>query len=285
MIKRVVIVYRRETPRAAKLACEVATWLTEKKLKVFSLPDQKVKLGKNSFVKKGKPSEADLVVVLGGDGTYLEAVHFLGSVKVPILGVNLGSLGFLTETRQEDLYPNLLATLEGKMEMRPRAMLHVTLRRKGKVVFDETALNDVVIERGSHPHLIEMAVHSDKMLVSTLKADGLIIASPTGSTAYNLAAGGPVLHPEVKALMVTPICPHSLTSRPILLPDNVKLSLRMVDEPQRAHLTVDGQKYQFVSNDDEVIVARAPYDHFVLRKPSHNFFNLLRDKMKFGERT
>lgn len=282
MIKKVVIVFRRDTARAAKLATEVANWLIEKKLKVYSLPDQKLSLGKKNFVKKGKASETDLIVVLGGDGTYLEAVHFLAGLKVPILGVNLGSLGFLTETRQEDLYPNLMATLEGKMEMRPRAMLRVTLRRKGKVIFDESALNDVVIERGSHPHLIEMAVYSDKLLVSTLKADGLIVASPTGSTAYNLAAGGPVLHPEVRAIMVTPICPHSLTSRPILLPDNVKLTFRMIDEPQRAHLTIDGQKYHFVSNDDEVMIERAKFDHFVLRKPSHNFFNLLRDKMKFG---
>lgn len=284
-MKRVLIVFRKGTPKAEKLASEVADWLKDRKLTVLSLPDQKIVDGKGRALKKAKPNTTDLVVVLGGDGTYLEAVHFLAGRKIPILGVNLGALGFLTETRMEDLYPNLTATLDGEMEKRPRAMLHVVLKRKNKVIFDEYALNDVVIERGSHPHLIEMAIYADKHLVSTLKADGLIVASPTGSTAYNLAAGGPVLHPEVRALMVTPICPHSLTSRPILFPDHVKLSFRMVDEPQKAHLTVDGQKYEFVSNQDEVTVERAPFDHFILRKPSHNFFNLLRDKMKFGERT
>ncbi len=285
MIKKVAIVYRRETPKAQKLAVEVADWLKGRKLSVFSHPNQKLTDSQGHVLKKAKPSSTDLVIVLGGDGTYLEAVRSFGAFQTPILGVNLGSLGFLTETRVEDLYPNLLATLDGKMEKRPRAMLRVTLKRKGKIICDECALNDVVIERGSHPHLIEMAIYSNKHLVSTMKADGLIVASPTGSTAYNLAAGGPVLHPEVKTLLVTPICPHSLTSRPILFPDNVKLSFRMVEEPQKAHLTVDGQKYEMVSNEDEVNIERASYDHLVLRRPSHNFFDLLRDKMRFGERS
>lgn len=284
MIKRVVIVYRNKTDRAERLAKEVALWLEKRSVQCFSHPKQKLSISPKKRLKAGRPDDTDLVLVLGGDGTYLEGVRFLEGRKIPILGINLGSLGFLTEIRQENMYDALSATLDGKMERRPRAMLRVVLRRKRKVVFDEYALNDVVIERGSQPHLIEMAIYADKMLVSNLKADGVIVASPTGSTAYNLAAGGPILHPEVKALVVTPICPHSLTSRPILLPDHVRLSFRMLDEPQKAHLTVDGQKYEFVTNQDEITVERAAFDHFVLRQPTHNFFNLMRDKMRFGER-
>jgi NAD+ kinase len=283
MIRRVAIVYRRSTPRAEKLAGEVALWLIGKKRDVLSLPDQKIRIGKTTL-KVAQPNKVDLILVLGGDGTSLEAVRFLRGRKVPILGVNLGSLGFLTETRVDDLYANLEATLDGSLESRPRSMLRVTIRRDKKIVFDESALNDVVIERGSHPHLIEMVIFADKLFVSNLKADGVIVASPTGSTAYNLAAGGPILHPEVKALVVTPICPHSLTSRPILLPDDVKLSFRMIDEPQKAHLTVDGQKLESIANEDEVTVEKADFDHFVLRKPGHNFFHIMHDKLRFGER-
>jgi NAD+ kinase len=283
MIKHVAIVYRRSTPRAEKLASEVAAWMMEKKISVFSQPGQTINVGRQKL-KAADPAKVDLILVLGGDGTYLEAVRFLRGRKVPILGVNLGSLGFLTETRVDDLYPNLEATLDGKMESRPRSMLRVVIRRGKKIVFDESALNDIVIERGSHPHLIEMVIYANKLLVSNLKADGVIVASPTGSTAYNLAAGGPILHPEVKGLLVTPICPHSLTSRPILLPDDVQLSFRMIDEPQKAHLTVDGQKLESIANEDEVTVEKAGFDHFVLRKPGHNFFSIMHDKLRFGER-
>lgn len=283
-VRKLIIVYRPDTQRASTMAAELADWLSEKKIKVFSHPQQKISHRAKTYPSAQTLSSIDLVVVLGGDGTYLEAVRMLQGRQIPILGVNLGSLGFLTVNRAEDLYKALENTLAGKLEIRPRSVLKVTLRHKGRKLKEWTALNDVVIERGSFSHLINISVFVGKQLVSPIKSDGLIIASPTGSTAYNLAAGGPILHPESDTIVVTPICPHSLTSRPTILPDDEKLVFQLNDKNFKAFLTVDGQKYGEISALDEVIVERAPNDHYVLRTPSHNYFNLLREKLKFGER-
>jgi NAD+ kinase len=157
------------------------------------------------------------------------------------------------------------------------------------------ALNDIVIERGSLSQLINISIHSEKMLVSEIKADGLIIATPTGSTAYNLSAGGPILHPESRVFVVTPIAPHSLTSRPLIFPDDIQLSFRMVNKLQadrpsirsskdRAHFVVDGVKVDDISQDDEILIRRHKVDHLMVRDPAQNFFHLLREKLKFGDR-
>ena len=283
-IKTTLLVHRQGTPRAKKLAQEVGVWLQDKGVRVYSHPQQSLSSKIAKWPKTKSFERADLVVVLGGDGTYLEAVRLLGGKKVPILGINLGSLGFLTETRVDDLYTALQLVLDNKLEMRPRSMLEVTVTRDGKQRFISTALNDVVIERGSRSHLINMGIYSERHLVSHLKADGMIIATPTGSTAYNLAAHGPILHPEVPAVVVTPICPHALTSRPMIFPDNQQLCFRLNDPKQKAFLTVDGQYRLEIKSTDDVLVSKASCDHFVLREPSHNYFDLLREKLKFGQR-
>lgn len=267
------------------MAVELAQWLSKKGIKVYSHPQQRISHRAKTYPSAQTLSSIDLVIVLGGDGTYLEAVRLLQGRRTPILGVNLGSLGFLTVNRAEDLYKALEDTLKGRLEIRPRAMLKVTLRRKKRKLQEWTALNDVVIERGSFSHLINISVFVNSNLISPIKSDGLIISSPTGSTAYNLAAGGPILHPESKTIVVTPICPHSLTSRPTILPDDQKLVFRLNDKNLKAFLTIDGQKYGEISSQDEVVIQRSPHDHFVLREPSHNYFSLLREKLKFGERS
>lgn len=282
--KNICIVYRPQTPEAIKQARELAAWLYEKKFHVFSAPQQS--LGKNSRKLTAKKLETlDWVIALGGDGTYLNAVKMLEGRPTPILGVNMGSLGFLTTTKVEDLYRVLLLTLENKMEFRPRSQLHLTIRRAGKVRAEMIALNDAVVERGSSAHLINIAVFSQKHLVSEFKADALIIATPTGSTAYNLAADGPILHPDVKAIVLTPVCPHALTSRPLIFPDDQQLSFRVLDKNKKASLIVDGTNCGVLSVEDEVCVTRHPVDHIVIRKPGHNYFELLREKLKFGERS
>ncbi|MCB0385926.1 MAG: NAD(+)/NADH kinase, partial [Bdellovibrionales bacterium] len=207
--RKVLVLFRQGTESAKKVALEAAKWLGDQGIEVFSHQDQTLSKTIKSATKQTLDS-LDLLLVLGGDGTYLEAVRFLEGRKIPILGVNMGSLGFLTETRLDDLYPVLELALAGKMEMRPRAMIQVKVKRKGKTRVECTALNDVVIERGGGNHMITLSAFCEKLHVCDYKADGLIIAAPTGSTAYNLAAGGPILHPEVKSFVVTPICPHSL---------------------------------------------------------------------------
>lgn len=290
-VKRVAIVYREQTAEAQQLAVEVAHWLIDKKITVFSHPKQSINMGKNKVKNQVKKLEAngssrlDLVIVLGGDGTYLEAVRLLGGRQTPILGINLGSLGFLTARRQEELYPSIEKAIRGELEQRPRSKLDIKLKKNGKTIVSQTALNDVVIERGGLlTHLINLELYCDQLFVSKVKADGVIVASPTGSTAYNLAAGGPVLHPETKALVVTPICAHSLTFRPLIFPDNKELCLRLEGASRKAFLTVDGLAVTEITQEHHIHIKRSSRDHFVLRDKTHNYFDLLREKLKFGER-
>lgn len=280
-VRRVAIVYRRGSNNAATLARELAHWLADRKVQVFSHPDQKI-MPKVKPVKE--PGGLDLVVVLGGDGTYLQAVRMLDGERVPVLGINMGSLGFLTVTRSQDLFPIVEMALQGKLEIKRRSMIRVQVRSEGKTSHEFTALNDLVIERGPLSHLIHISITVDKLPITSVKADGLIIATPTGSTAYNLAAGGPILHPEVDALVVTPICPHSLTSRPFLFPDQRKIQFALLGVGVRAVLTVDGIKKATIGPNDEVWVTRDSSDHLFLRKVGHNYFSLLKEKLKFGER-
>lgn len=280
-IKRVAVVYRPGTANALKLAQQLAHWLKENKVEVFSHPKQKF----SPAVKKVEdPKDLDMAVALGGDGTYLQAVRMIEGAQVPLLGVNMGSLGFLTIHRAEELFELMQAALDGELEIKSRSMVKLGIRRAGKIVQQYTALNDLVIERGPNSHLIHIGIAADGMQINTLKADGLIVATPTGSTAYSLAAGGPILHPEVNALVVTPICAHALTSRPFIFPDNRKISFHLLGKAARAMLTVDGTKMAMLSARDEVIVERNKMDHLILRRVAHNFFSLLRDKLKFGER-
>jgi NAD+ kinase len=277
--------YRPGTEEAFKEARNLATWLLRRGFDVFCAPGQKLVKGCRTAEKKYL-DDIDWVISLGGDGTYLKAVQLLEGRQTPILGVNMGNLGFLTETPREDLYKAVEATLQGKMDFRPRSMLRVEVHRAGKLLYSRLALNDAVLERGANTHLITIEIYSEKLLVGQVKADALIVASPTGSTAYNLAAGGPILHPEVRAIVVTPVCPHALTSRPLIFPDDQKLCLKLpnLDDKKRAILTVDGAGCGEITSDDEVTVVRSSYDHYVIRKRSANYFNLLREKLKFGQR-
>jgi NAD+ kinase len=281
--QNIAIMYRPGTAEAIKQAKELSVWLIEQGYSVYASPGQTLTSGCKKVTAKNL-DDLDWVIVLGGDGTYLRAVGMLEGRQTPILGVNMGSLGFLTETRLEDLYKAVTCTLQNKMEFRPRSMLFIEVRRGKKVRSRHVALNDAVLERGSNTHLINIEIFSQKHLVAQVKADALIVASPTGSTAYNLAAGGPVLHPEVNAMVITPVCPHALTSRPLIFPDDQELSFRVLTRDKRAILTVDGVNCGEITVEDEVIVVRNRLDHFVIRKPSANYFSLLREKLKFGQR-
>lgn len=281
----IALVYRLETTQAVALAKKVAEFLKKQGHEVFTAPGQKLVPG-TKLAKTAKQLDAlSLVIVLGGDGTYLRAVRVLEGRSIPILGFNMGSLGFLTAHNADTAFATIEDILKGEMELRPRSMIFATIQRKGKTRGEFHALNDVVIERGSMSQLINTAIYADKFLVSEVKADGFIVASPSGSTAYNLAAGGPILHPEAQVLVVTPVAPHSLTSRPLIFPDKCKLAFKLDGKTQKAHFIVDGQKVAEITADDEVVLTRSCYDHWMVRHPDHNYFHLLREKLKFGDRS
>lgn len=282
--KKIAIVYRIHSPPAVRLAKKLSVRLKSKRYKIFTAPEQKQIPGTNVLISSNELKEMALVIVLGGDGTYLRAVRLLRGHSVPILGFNMGFLGFLTAHSVDDVFATVDQTLRNKMVLHSRARLQVYVHLKSGKRLNFAALNDVVIERGSYSQLISTALYFDSSLVNHIKADGLIISSPTGSTAYNLAAGGPILHPEVQAFVVTPVAPHSLTSRPLIFPDNKKLVLKLTQVDSTAHLIVDGQKVIELSQEDEVHISRTSTDHLMIRKPDHNFFKLLKDKLKFGDR-
>ncbi len=282
--KKIALVYRIHSPEAVRMAKKVVAKLKSRKIQVFTAPEQKQLDGTKLLISSNELKDMSLLIVLGGDGTYLRAVRLLKGNPVPILGFNMGFLGFLTAHSADNVMELIDDSLKNKMVMQSRARIHATVKLKSgkRIAFD--ALNDIVIERGSFSQLISTAIYFDDSLVNQIKADGLIISTPTGSTAYNLAAGGPVLHPDVRGLVLTAVAPHSLTSRPLIFPDDRKLILKLDKTTSTAHLIVDGQKVLDLSSDDEVTISRCETDHVMIRQPGHNFFNLLKEKLKFGDR-
>lgn len=282
--KKVAIVYRPETADVFETSLRLAHWLTEQNVAVYTQPHQKLNSASKSLSSEKSISDLTAVIVLGGDGTYLNAVRMLDGRQVPILGVNMGSLGFLTNIKMDELYEAVIYTLEGKMELRPRTMLKLRIQRPKKKATEVLALNDVVIERGSFSQLITIEFLHQKFRVTEIKCDGIIIATPTGSTAYNLAAGGPILHPESSCFVVTPVSPHSLTSRPFVFSEKDVLSFRLKAPTENALVSADGRKVAEITPEDEVIISRHEKVHHIIRHPTHNYFGLLREKLKFGER-
>jgi NAD+ kinase len=228
----------------------------------------------------------DLVVVLGGDGTLLAAARAFAHTNIPLLSVNLGSLGFLTEVPLSELYATLSAWCEGCAAIEERSMMRAELycAGQGKVIRQWDALNDVVVAKGTIARMADFAVEIDRQAVAAFRADGVILSTPTGSTAYNLAADGPIVMPTVNCMVVTPICPHLLTIRPIVLPGESAITVRVTGVANEIFLTVDGQEAVPMHVDDEVRCCRSVYSVKLLRLKPNGLFNVLRSKLKWGER-
>jgi NAD+ kinase len=226
----------------------------------------------------------DLAIVLGGDGTLLAAARAFAHTEVPLLSVNLGSLGFLTEVSLQDLYTTLEAWCEGRAAIEERSMMRAELVRGDGTRRKWDALNDVVVAKGTIARMADFALEIDGAAVATFRADGVIAATPTGSTAYNLAADGPIVMPSVNCMVLTPICPHLLTIRPIVVPGESSITLRVTGVGSEIFLTVDGQEAVPMRAGDEVRCCRSPYRVLLLRLKPNGLFNVLRQKLKWGER-
>jgi NAD+ kinase len=229
------------------------------------------------------PGQVDLVVVLGGDGTLLSVTR--GAMEgTPILGINMGTLGFLTEHPAESLIPMLHAVLEGRANKVRRERLLVTVETPDRDPITHRVLNDAVINKSALARMLELSVHVNESLVSRFRADGLIIATPTGSTAYNLSAGGPVLYPNLEVVVVTPICPHTLTNRPLVLSLDSKIEIRLEKQSEEVWLTLDGQQGFPLSTEDLVRIERCPDPVFLITDRDRSHFQILHRKLKWGER-
>jgi NAD+ kinase len=230
--------------------------------------------------------QADLIVVCGGDGTYLSIARLMRNRSVPVMGINMGQLGFLTETKRTEAMESLKRILDGVQPMiSERALLEVTLRRKEKVVFQGPVVNDAVISKGAIARIIGLQIAVNSRWVHNVRADGIIVSTPTGSTAYSLAAGGPILEPSLPALIMTPICPHSLTQRPLVIPDHAEIQICLNHRPGHVLLTLDGQDAVDMREDDIVTIKRfKKHSLQLISSPSRDYFSLLREKLKFGMR-
>ena len=230
------------------------------------------------------PEGTQLVIVLGGDGTLLSAARAIRGRDIPLFPVNLGGLGFLTAITLDQLYPELECALCGEQRVVPRRMLHGEVVRDGRVVASYEALNDIVIGKTQIARMIDLETYVDSQFVSTFKADGLILSTPTGSTAYSLSAGGPILFPAVAAICITPVCPHMLTNRPVLVPDTSVIEIISKAPGKEAYLTVDGQVGEPLIEDDRVVCRSSEHKIYLIRPPKMFFFDVLREKLKWGER-
>ena len=236
-----------------------------------------------SVTKAELPAHADLLVVLGGDGTLLSMARAVGDLGVPLLGVNLGGLGFLTATTLEEMFPALEALLAGRMAVDERMMLTARVVRNGQGLGEYAALNDIVITKSAMSRIIDLTVSVEGQHATAYRADGLIISTPTGSTAYNLSAGGPILFPTMDAIVLTPICSHTLTNRPIVLPGTHRVEVTLMAD-QDVMVTVDGQIGVGLREHDTVEVVKAAARIRLVRFPQKEFFSVLRTKLKWGER-
>ena len=290
-ISRVGLVAKERVEAAAAVLSELAQWLQARRLQpVFETYAARlagITSGHEIVSKEELPKACDLIVVLGGDGTLIGMARRVAraGADVPIAGVNFGSLGFLTEITLDDLYPSLEGVLEGSAPIEERMMLHAKVLRAGTCFTDELVLNDVVITKAALSRIIELSVSIGNDRVMQVRADGLIVATPTGSTAYNLAAGGPIVHPVVDALLLTPIAPHMLTNRPLVVTGTSTVSVEPnMNGNDEVFVTFDGQSGHALQADDVVTIERASRPLCLVRSAQRSYFDVLRQKLKWGAR-
>jgi NAD+ kinase len=292
-VTRVGLVAKHRLDRAAGVLAEVAGWLEAQGVRAVFETETAVLAGlppgRPTTTRDQLPKACDTIVVMGGDGTLIGMAGRIAhaGVDVPIVGVNFGSLGFLTEITLQELYPILETVLEGKARIDERMMLQAQTMRSGQVVAERLVLNDAVITRAAMSRIIELSVAVDGHRVMQVRADGLIVATPTGSTAYNLAAGGPIAHPSVDAILLTPIAPHMLTNRPLVIPgvSNIDVTPKLDGASREdVFVTYDGQSGHPLEPDDVVRIRKAPRPLRLIRAPTRTYFDVLKQKLKWGER-
>jgi NAD+ kinase len=267
-IATVVIVTKPRQPEVAKVASELAEWFQERAIQASMDP--------------ASAKKADLCVVVGGDGTLLSAARLMGAHQVPILAVNYGGLGFLTEVTRDEMYSALEGVLAGKTVTNDRMMMDVTVQRGSATLETYQALNDVVIHKGTLARIIELDARVDGQYVSKFRSDGLILATPTGSTAYNVSAGGPIVYPTMSAIIMTPIASHTLTNRPLVLPPESRVEITLRAVPEEVYVTVDGQVGVKLEPGDRVLVQKSQRLVQLIAPAGKDFFDVLRDKLKWG---
>jgi NAD+ kinase len=284
IIKTVGIVSKPGTDEAPELVPKLIEWLHERGIET-RLDEQTGAYARTAGMPREEvPEGCDLVVVLGGDGTLLSAARAIGRREIPLFPVNLGGLGFLTAITVDELFPELDRALRGEHRIGNRKLLNVVVERNGQVTASYDALNDAVLTKAALARMIDLDTYVDEQFVCVYKADGLIISTPTGSTAYSLSAGGPIIFPSVPTICITPICPHMLTNRPVLVPETSVIRVTSYGPDESVFLTIDGQVGGPLREGDAVICRSSHASLLLVRPPRMMFFDVLRQKLKWGER-
>jgi len=284
-MKKIGIITNPGKRGAVEAARKLIRWLEKRKVRVWLDLDTSTSLNRSDGYPREKiPSQVEMILVLGGDGTLLSLIRLMGDQKVPILGVNLGGLGFLTEVTRKELYQVLEGALRGEFTSDWRMLLNVRVLREGKPIAIYSVLNDAVINKGALARIIDLETSINGHYLTTFRADGLILSTPTGSTAYSLSAGGPIIYPSLHSLIITPICAHTLTNRPLVLPEGMNVRIKLKSKGGDVVLTLDGQVGFALEDGDVVEIKKARNRICLIRSPARDYFDILRTKLKWGER-
>jgi NAD+ kinase len=282
-VKKVGIVVKPNNPEAFATACELSDWLRAHDIQQVGEPCIWSENASTDDSERNDIAEhADLIVVLGGDGTMISTARMVGDHEVLVLGINYGSLGYLTDFRIEEMTQSIEAILRGEYDIDPRVMLSAEHWRGDEMLAKGRVLNDVVINKAALARIIEIEVSLNQLFVNSFRADGLIVSTPTGSTAYNLSAGGPIIYPSMNAVVLTPICPFTLTNRPIVIPDTAMVELKLLNENEGVVLTLDGQIGHTLHSGDCVRIRKSRTSFNLVQPPNRNYFDVLRNKLKWG---
>ena len=269
-------------PEAEAKADELENWLGGRQIRAFRIRSPMPSQGRTGSSTPAVPPELDAVFVLGGDGTFLSAARWIGDRNIPLLGIKFGQVGYLAAVPAESLVPAVEAVLQNALVTEARMRLFVEMFRDGEPVLRETVLNDVVVNKGALARLAHIQTDIDGRYLTTYSADGLIIATPTGSTAYSLAAGGPVIHPAVPGIILTPICPFTLTNRPLIVPDQAEITLRLDEKSSDIMITMDGQEGFKVRHNDIICVRKHEHPLQMLTLPGQRYYEVLKAKLRWS---
>lgn len=280
--RTVGIVAKPNSPGLEELMHDIVDWMKKQNSRLLSPSEIPSFAGVQAVSKEEFLKDVEMIMVLGGDGTFLGAGRLSLQRNIPLLGVNLGRLGFLTEIAVQELFPVLERIREGHLILESRDVLQVRVKRDSEILFEDHVINDAVVSKTSIARLLEIETRVNQNFLALFKADGLIIATPTGSTAYSLAAGGPIVFPTMDAIIMTPICPHSLNQRPLVIPDSVTVSVH-VQTSTNASVTLDGKIARELEKNEYVEIGRSPFTINIIKSPFMSYFDILKSKLRWAE--
>jgi NAD+ kinase len=282
VILKKVGLFVKKDKKASKKADEFESWLKNKKIEVVRKEGSPPEIHSPASNKISAPQDLSCLFVLGGDGTFLSAVRWIGDLNIPVLGIKFGEIGFLAETAAKNLFAAAEKIINDDFTINRRMRLKVDVVREKKTIISEPVLNDIVINRGALARLADVETHINDHYLTTFRSDGLIVATPTGSTAYSLAAGGPVIHPDVPGILITPICPFTLTNRPLIVPDSSRITLKLAKGASDIKLTFDGQEGLDIDDRDMIIVRKGSHPLNMITLPGQHYFDVLKAKLRWS---